>query len=147
MRAVLQRVSSASVIVENEPIAEIRRGIVALVAVRNTDSEKDAQWIANKISELRIFEDDHGKMNLSVQDVAGEILLVSNFTLYGDAQKGRRPSFTAAASYEQGAQLLEAVVANVSNKGIKIQTGAYGRQMDVHIVNDGPITLVIESGQ
>lgn len=147
MRCVLQRVSNASVSIENKKIAEVQQGLVALIGVKNTDSEKDAEWIANKISELRVFEDDQGKMNLSVQDVLGEILLVSNFTVYGDAQKGRRPSFTDAASYEKGEHLFETVVANVSKKGIKTQKGVYGQQMSVHIVNDGPVTLVIESGQ
>jgi D-tyrosyl-tRNA(Tyr) deacylase len=138
MRAVVQRVSSASVSVDGERVASIERGLLVLLGVRDGDTESEADKIAAKLDALRVFEDAEGKMNLSVRDVGGELLVVSNFTVYGDARKGNRPSFVAAARPEDAEPLVERV-----REALGAQGGRFGARMDVALVNDGPVTLVI----
>ena len=140
MRAVVQRVSSASVAVDGEEVASIRRGLAILLGVRAGDGEAEADKVAAKLEALRVFEDDAGKMNLSVRDVGGELLVVSNFTLYGDARKGNRPSFARAAAPEVAEPLVERVRAALGAQG-----GRFGERMQVELVNDGPVTLVIDA--
>src|SRR4051812_42626640 len=140
MRALVQRVSEASVSVEGERIAGIGPGMLVLLGVRAGDGEREADHIARKLLALRIFEDDEGRMKLSVQDVCGEILCVSQFTLYGDARKGNRPSFVDAARPEIAEPLYERVRA-----GLQAQGGRFGARMAVALVNDGPVTLLVES--
>jgi D-tyrosyl-tRNA(Tyr) deacylase len=139
MRAVVQRVSSASVTVEGEQVASIGRGLLVLLGVHEDDDESNADKLAAKLEALRVFEDDDGKMNLSVRDACGELLVVSNFTLYGDARKGNRPSFVAAARSEQAEPLVERVRATLGAQG-----GRFGARMEIALANDGPVTLVIE---
>ena len=139
MRAVVQRVSSASVAVDGETVATIGRGLVVLLGVRDGDGEADADKMAAKLQGLRVFEDDDGRMNLSVRDVGGELLVVSNFTLYGDARKGNRPGFAQAARPEAAEPLVERVRAALAAQG-----GRFGARMAVELVNDGPVTLVID---
>ncbi len=146
MRAVLQRVKEAKVMVDGKAVGEIKRGILALLGVGKADTEEDAAWIADKIVNLRIFEDDEGKMNRSLLEIGGELLIVSQFTLYGDARKGRRPSFTEAAPPDLGERLYEKVVENIRTKyGLKVETGTFGALMDVHLVNWGPVTILLDS--
>lgn len=140
MRAVVQRVSSASVAVDGAEVARIGTGLVVLLGVKEADDERDAEWIARKLEALRVFEDDGGKMNLSIRDAGGAILVVSNFTLYGDARKGNRPSFIEAARPEDAEPLVELVRDRLGAQG-----GVFGARMAVELVNDGPVTLVIES--
>ena len=140
MRAVVQRVSSASVTVDGEEVASIGRGLVILLGVRAGDGEPEADRVAAKLEVLRVFEDEAGKMNLSVRDVGGELLVVSNFTLYGDACKGNRPSFVRAARPEVAEPLVERVRAALGAQG-----GRFGERMQVELVNDGPVTLVIDA--
>jgi D-aminoacyl-tRNA deacylase len=140
MRAVIQRVSSASVAVDGEVVASIDRGLLVLLGVRSGDGEAEADKIAAKLAALRVFEDADGKMNLSVRDVAGELLVVSNFTLYGDTRKGNRPSFVDAARPEQAEPLVERVRGALGAEG-----GTFGARMAVELVNDGPVTLVIDA--
>jgi D-tyrosyl-tRNA(Tyr) deacylase len=137
---VVQRVSSASVSVEGERVAAIGPGLLVLLGVRVGDGPDDADWIARKLSALRVFEDDEGRMNRSVEDVGGEILCVSNFTLYGDARKGNRPSFVDAAPPGDAEPLYERVRA-----ALGAADGVFGARMEVALVNDGPVTLVLES--
>lgn len=145
MRAVVQRVSRASVTVEGEIVGAIGKGFVVLLGVTHDDSEADAAYLAEKILGLRIFEDDAGKMNLALGDVQGECLVVSQFTLYGDCRKGRRPSFVAAAGPEQAERLYESFVGCLREKGIGVATGRFRAHMDVELVNDGPVTLLLDS--
>ena len=146
MRAVLQRVKEAKVVVDGKTVGEIKRGILVLLGVGKADTEDDAAWIADKIVNLRIFEDDEGKMNRSLLETGGELLIVSQFTLYGDARKGRRPSFTEAAPPDLGERLYEKVVENIRTKyGLKVETGVFGAMMDVHLVNWGPVTILLDS--
>jgi D-tyrosyl-tRNA(Tyr) deacylase len=140
MRAVVQRVSSASVSVDGEPVASIGRGLLVLLGVRAGDGEAEADRVAAKLDALRVFEDDAGKMNLSVRDVGGEVLVVSNFTLYGDARKGNRPSFVEAARPEQAEPLVERVRAALNAQG-----GRFGARMAVELVNDGPVTILYDA--
>jgi D-aminoacyl-tRNA deacylase len=140
VRALVQRVSSASVTVDGDEVARIGRGLLVLLGVRHGDGEGDADRIARKLLALRIFEDDEGKMNLSVADVGGEILCVSQFTLYGDARKGNRPSFVDAAAPEEAEPLYERVRSALGAKG-----GRFGAKMAVELVNDGPVTLLVET--
>jgi D-tyrosyl-tRNA(Tyr) deacylase len=139
MRAVVQRVSSASVSVEGEVVASIGRGLLVLLGVRSGDGEAEADRVAAKLEALRVFEDDDGKMNLSVRDAGGELLVVSNFTVYGDTRKGNRPSFVDAARPEVAEPLVERVRATLGAQG-----GRFGAHMAVELVNDGPVTLVID---
>jgi D-tyrosyl-tRNA(Tyr) deacylase len=140
MRALVQRVSSASVAVDGTEIAAIKRGLLVLLGVRDGDTKSDADWIVRKLLALRVFEGASGRMDLAVGDAGGEIICVSQFTLYGDTRRGNRPSFTAAAAPDQAEPLYEHVL-----RGLGAQGGKFGAQMDVSLVNDGPVTLLIES--
>ena len=146
MRAVIQRVKEARVSVDNRVVGQIGKGILVLLGVGKSDSQNDLIWTADKIVNLRIFEDENGKMNLSLLDIRGELLVVSQFTLYGDARKGRRPSFTDAAPPEKGKEMYEEFVRYLKDKyDIKVETGEFGAMMDVHLVNWGPVTILLDS--
>jgi len=145
MRVVLQRVSRAAVRVDGETIAEIGKGLLILVGVKAGDSEKDAEFLVEKCFGLRVFEDEQGKMNLALSDVGGSLLAVSQFTLYGECRKGRRPSFTHAALPEVGEKLYEHFVSQLRELGAQVQTGKFGAKMEVAMVNDGPVTFVLDS--
>jgi D-tyrosyl-tRNA(Tyr) deacylase len=145
MRLVVQRVKQASVTVEGEKISEIGQGLLILAGVSLDDTPFDARFLAKKAAMLRIFEDDGGKMNRSVLDVGGEVLAVSQFTLYGDCTKGNRPSFIAAARPEQGETLFNQFVQALEAKGFSPKTGKFGADMKVDLLNDGPVTLILES--
>ena len=145
MKAVIQRVSEARVEVDDEITGSIGCGIMVLLGVEQGDTEKDAEWLAKKIIELRIFEDDAGKMNRSLSDVGGSLLVVSQFTLLGDCSKGRRPSFIAAAPPAEGNRLYEYFVAKCRAAGARAETGIFQAMMQVHLVNDGPVTFILES--
>lgn len=144
MKALIQRVSYASVSVEGEIVAQIGRGFCVLLGVTHRDTEAEADWLAHKIAGLRLFEDEAGKMNLALADVGGAVLVVSQFTLYGDARKGRRPSFTDAAPPEQAEPLVAYVAAQLRRQGLTVATGRFGAMMQVEIHNDGPVTLLLE---
>jgi D-tyrosyl-tRNA(Tyr) deacylase len=144
MRALLQRVSSGRVSVEEQEVASIGRGFVILLGVTHTDTEDSASWLAKKISGIRLFEDQNGKMNLGLKDVNGSVLVVSQFTLYGDSKKGRRPSFIDAARPEKAEPLIEYFTRELGTLGIPVVTGLFGARMEVEIHNDGPVTLMIE---
>ena len=144
MRALIQRVSHGKVSVADETIAEINKGIVVLLGVGNDDGEEQAAYLAKKIAELRIFEDEQGKTNLSLLDVGGEAIVVSQFTLYADTRKGRRPSFINAAHPDIAEPLVERFVELMKGHGIPIQTGKFGAHMLVEIDNDGPVTIWLE---
>ena len=144
MRAVIQRVSQASVTVEGRVGGAIQRGLVILVGARAGDTESEAQWMASKIATLRIFDDDEGKLNRSVQDVGGSALVVSQFTLYGDARKGRRPSYTEAAPPDVAEPLIRRLVELLEAEGVPVQTGVFRAHMLVEIHNDGPVTILLE---
>jgi D-tyrosyl-tRNA(Tyr) deacylase len=144
MRALIQRVTQASVTVDGKTISEIGHGLVVLLGVGHADGEEQARWLAEKIATLRIFSDAEGKMNLSVLDVGGAAIVVSQFTLFADAQKGRRPSFIDAALPEVAAPLVERFAALLREKGISTQTGVFGADMLVEIHNDGPVTIWLE---
>jgi D-tyrosyl-tRNA(Tyr) deacylase len=145
MRAVIQRVSRASVTVDGEIVGKIGRGLLVLLGVTHTDALADARWLAEKIIGLRIFNDADGKMNLGITDLGGSVVVVSQFTLYGDAQKGRRPNFIAAARPEQAIPLYEAFVNGIKALGVPVETGRFGATMNVELVNDGPVTLILDS--
>jgi len=147
MRAVVQRVSRASVTVDGEIVGAIGKGFVVLLGVTHDDTEADAAYLAEKIFGLRIFEDDAGKMNLALADIAGACLVVSQFTLYGDCRKGRRPSFVAAAGPEKAEALYKVFVERVRSGGITAETGRFRAHMDVELVNDGPVTMLLDSGK
>ena len=144
MRVVLQRVSRAEVRVDGKTVGKIGRGFVLLAGFKATDTDELLKWMAEKVSSLRLFPDAEGKMNLGLDDVGGEILVVSQFTLYGDVRKGRRPSFIDAAPGEQGERLYERFVDFLRQGTIPVATGRFGALMDVELVNDGPVTLIIE---
>jgi D-tyrosyl-tRNA(Tyr) deacylase len=145
MRAVLQRVSRASVRVSGSNRGEIGRGLVVLLGVRSDDTTTDLQWLSEKIVNLRIFEDLDGKMNRSLADIDGEMLIISQFTLYGDCRKGRRPGFSAAAPPETAEPIYERFIQDVKDKQIRVATGIFGAAMEVELVNDGPVTLLLDS--
>ena len=145
MRAVIQRVSDARVLVDGRVISSISRGLLVLLGVAEDDSEADARYLADKTANLRIFEDDEGKMNLSVSDTNGEVLVVSQFTLYGDCRKGRRPSFAAAARPPKAEALYEAYVSALTDMGLQTKTGVFQAYMDVELTNDGPVTILLDS--
>jgi len=145
MRAVVQRVCRGQVTVEGQVTGSVGPGLVVLLGVGQGDSEDDARYIADKIANLRIFEDDQGKLNLSVLDTGGEVLVVSQFTLYGDCRKGRRPGFSEAAPPEEANRLYERVVALLAETGLKVATGRFQTTMLVEIHNHGPVTLLLDS--
>ena len=144
MRVVLQRVSSASVSIEGRVAGSIGRGFLVLVGFTAGDGGDDVEWMADKIAGIRLFSDDEGKMNLSLTDVEGAVLVVSQFTLYADARKGRRPSFVDAAPPEQAVPLYESFVGALGARGLPVETGEFGALMAVELVNDGPVTLILE---
>lgn len=145
MRAVIQRVSSASVSVDGELVSQISGGFAVLLGVGAEDSEKDAAWLADKTANLRIFEDAEGKMNLSALDTGGEILVISQFTLFGDARKGRRPSFTGAAPPEKADELYLRYAELLEAGGLRVRRGRFRARMMVNINNDGPVTIILDS--
>lgn len=145
MRAVLQRVKSAQVSIDGAVTGKIGNGILLLLGVSAQDGPKEADFLAEKVVNLRIFEDAEGKMNLSLLDIGGEMLIVSQFTLYGDCRKGRRPSFTGAARPETAVPLYERFIANVRASGIPVKTGTFGAEMLVALENDGPVTLLLDT--
>nr|WP_221626797.1 D-aminoacyl-tRNA deacylase [Cohnella lubricantis] len=141
----MQRVSEASVRVDEAVVGEIGHGLMLLVGIKQEDAEADLAWMADKLAGLRIFEDDDGKLNLSLADVGGAILSVSQFTLYGDCRKGRRPNFMAAARPEIASELYDRFNDMLRSKGFRVETGVFGAMMDVSLVNDGPVTLILDS--
>lgn len=144
MRIVLQRSKAASVTVDGEVVGEITHGYTLLVGITHDDTKQQADWLAAKIAGLRLFEDEEGKMNRSLDEVAGQILSVSQFTLYGDSQKGRRPSFIEAARPEVAEPLWLYFNDQLRSHGFDVQTGVFGAMMDVSLINDGPVTLILE---
>lgn len=145
MRAVVQRVRSASVAVDGEVVARIARGVVVLVGVGRDDGAGDVGYVARKVRELRLFEDAEGRLNRSLADVGGEALVVSQFTLYGDCRRGRRPSFDAAAAPADARAAYEALVGALREAGTQVETGVFRAMMDVSLVNDGPVTVLLDS--
>lgn len=145
MKVVLQRVSNAQVDVEGKTVGQIGRGLLLLVGVGHEDTERDAAWLADKIAGLRIFEDESGKMNLSVKEIGGEALSVSQFTLLGDCRKGRRPNFMGAARPEAASELYDRFNELLRETGLGVATGIFGAMMDVSLTNDGPVTLILDS--
>lgn len=147
MRAVVQRVSRSEVTVDGRTTGKINKGLLVLLGVTHGDTSKDVDYIVDKTINLRIFEDENDKMNLSLKDIGGEMLAVSQFTLYGDCRKGRRPSFTNAAATEEADKLYQEFVKKVSEQGINTETGEFGAHMMVDLVNDGPVTILLESNK
>lgn len=145
MRAVIQRVSRASVEVEGRITGQIEKGLLVFLGVGQEDTAQDVEFTAEKISCLRIFEDERGKMNLSVKDIGGAVLLISQFTLYADCRKGRRPDFTAAAPPQLAQDLYEKTIEAIKLRGVPVQTGIFAAHMDIDSVNDGPVTIVLDS--
>lgn len=145
MRAVVQKVSSSSVAVDNQVVGKIDKGLVVLLGVGHNDTEKDVNYLAEKIAGLRIFEDENDKLNLSVLDIGGEVLVVSQFTLYGDCRRGRRPSFSSAAPPAEAKELYHKFVSKLKELGLEVATGKFQEHMVVNIVNDGPVTLLLDS--
>ena len=146
MRVVLQRVSRASVTIQGQVCGAIDRGFCLLVGFAPTDTPVQVDWMAEKVAGLRLFPDTAGKMNLGLEEVGGSLLVISQFTLYGDTEKGRRPSFITAARPETAIPLYQRFVAALGSKGVKVETGEFGAMMDVEIHNDGPVTLILERG-
>ncbi len=147
MRVVVQRVSSSSVTVDETVIGSTKQGLLVLVGVTDTDTTEDVQYICDKVSHLRIFEDEQDKMNLSVLDVGGEVCVVSQFTLYGDARKGRRPNFMKAAPPSMAERLYLELVEAFKEKGLIVSTGQFQAHMQVELVNDGPVTILLDSSK
>lgn len=145
MRAVVQRVKHSSVTVEGDIVGKIEKGLTVLIGITHDDTEKDINYILDKVENLRVFEDENGKMNLSVKDIGGEILYISQFTLYGDVRGGRRPSYTQAMAYDDAEKLFVRFISLAKSREIPIQTGQYGADMKVEILNDGPVTILIDS--
>ena len=145
MRCVVQRVKSAEVWIQNQLYSQIGKGYLAFVGVEENDSEQDAEYIANKLMRLRVISDDKDQMNLSITQTKGEILLVSQFTLLGDARHGNRPSFSKAMEPSQAALLIESVAAKIRGAGIAMQEGRFGADMEVRLKNDGPVTILLDS--
>lgn len=144
MRAVVQRVDRASVTIDGNVNGKIEKGFMVLIGIDEKDEQKDLDYICDKLMGLRIFEDEEGKMNRSIIDAGGSILLISQFTLYGDARKGKRPSFIRAARPEKAIPLYEAAIAKLSEK-VHVETGIFGAEMKVELVNDGPVTILLDS--
>ena len=147
MRAVVQKVSSSKVTVDGEITGQINEGLLVLLGVTHEDTSKDVDYMIDKTLNLRIFEDEYGKMNLSLKDIGGELLVVSQFTLYGDCRKGRRPSFSEAAKPEFANELYEEYVAKIKAQGIKVGTGRFRTHMVVDITNEGPVTMLLDSSK
>lgn len=147
MRGVVQRVKRASVSVDDEVISKIDKGIMLLLGIEANDDEKDLEYIVKKVSKLRIFDDEEGVMNKSLLDYDLEILVVSQFTLYGDARKGNRPSYIRSAKFDEGIILYEKFIEEMKNVGIKVSVGEYGADMDVELINDGPVTILLDSSK
>lgn len=145
MRAVVQRVTSSSVYVAGKQVGEIKQGVTVLLGVHKEDTEKDLKYLSEKLVNLRIFDDHNGVMNLSLCDIAGEVLIISQFTLLGDVRKGRRPSYIHAASPEFANTMYEKFVELVKNYGVKVETGVFQAEMSVAIQNDGPVTILLDS--
>ena len=145
MRAIVQRVTDAAVTVADEQVGRIGPGLVLLVGVRHGDGPAAARWLAEKVAHLRIFADDDSKFNRSVLDVGGSILLISQFTVYGDCRKGRRPNFTAAAAPDVAAPLLDTLADELRNRGLSVETGEFGAIMQVSLTNDGPVTVLVDT--
>lgn len=145
MRAVVQRVKHSSVTVEGDIVGKIEKGLTVLIGITHDDTEKDINYILDKVENLRVFEDENGKMNLSVKDIGGEILYISQFTLYGDVRGGRRPSYTQAMAYDDAEKLFVRFISLAKSREVPIQTGQYGADMKVEILNDGPVTILIDS--
>ncbi len=145
MRAVIQRVTQARVRVDGETVGQIERGLLVLLGITHSDTRQSAEWLAEKIVSLRIFEDAAGKMNLDLTQTGGAVLVVSQFTLYGNAQKGRRPSFVEAAPAKVAVPLYEAFVDALRALGVPVETGRFAAMMQVELVNDGPVTLIVDS--
>ena len=147
MRAVVQRVTHSKVTVDSEVTGKIEKGLMVLIGVEDGDSEKDAEYIADKVTGLRIFEDENEKMNLSVKDVGGQVLAVSQFTLLGDVRKGKRPSFTAAAAPDEANRLYRKVIEAIKKNGVHVEEGVFQAHMLVEIHNDGPVTILLDSNK
>jgi D-tyrosyl-tRNA(Tyr) deacylase len=147
MRAVVQRVLDGDVKINGQSVGKVGSGLLVYLSVGKADTEKDAEWIAEKLVNLRIFHDEAGKMNRSLIDVGGGILLVSNFTLHGDCRKGRRPGFDAAAEPQLAKQLYEKVIELITQQGIYVETGTFGEYMQVSSINDGPVTFLLDSSR
>ena len=145
MRAVVQRVASSRVTVDERVTGEVKKGLLVLLGVTHDDTSKDVDYMVDKVTNLRIFEDENGKMNLSLKDIGGEVMAVSQFTLYGDARKGRRPSFSDAARPDVANPLYEEFVEKLRAQGITVGTGEFGAHMMVELTNDGPVTILLES--
>ena len=145
MRAVVQRVSKASVTIAQQEVGKIDQGLVILLGIHEKDTQDDVDYLVKKIAQMRIFEDEQGKMNRSVEDVEGQILSVSQFTLFADTKKGNRPSFISAARPETAIPLYEAFNEGIRNRGITVATGQFGADMPVSLINDGPVTIIIDS--
>lgn len=146
MKVVVQRSKQAKVVIEGEAVGAIDSGLVLLVGITREDTEADVMWMADKVANLRIFEDESGKMNLSITDTGGQLLSVSQFTLYADCRKGRRPNFMAAARPEQAESLYDKFNETLRSMGLVVETGRFGAMMDVELINSGPVTLILESG-
>lgn len=144
MRAVVQRVSRASVSIDGREVSSVGKGLLVLLAVAKGDDESKVAWMVDKVAGLRIFPDEAGKMNRDLVSVGGEVLVVSQFTLYGDVSRGRRPSFVEAAPPEEAIPIYEAFIQGLRDRGIRVATGEFGAMMQVELVNDGPVTLVID---
>ena len=147
MRAVVQRVKRSSVSVDGKVISKIDKGLMVLLGVEVDDDEKDLDYILKKVTKLRIFDDENGVMNKSLLDYGLEILLVSQFTLYGDARKGNRPSYVRSAKFDQGIILYEKFIEELKNLNVKVSHGEYGADMDVELINDGPVTILLDSSK
>lgn len=146
MRAVIQRCKKSELFIENKLFSSIGKGLLVLLGVGNEDSMADNEWLAGKISRMRIFSDDEGKMNLSVQDIAGQIMVVSQFTLFASTKKGNRPSYIDSAAPEKAIPLYEDFVSRLKQEsGVKVETGVFGADMSIDLINDGPVTIIIDS--
>jgi D-tyrosyl-tRNA(Tyr) deacylase len=145
MRSAVQRVKKASVKVQGNIMGSISSGLLVFLGVGKDDTQADLNWMVKKLVDLRIFEDTHGKMNYSIKDISGEILLVSQFTLYGDCRKGNRPSFSEAALPDTAEDMYNQVIEAIIQRGIKLETGIFGAEMEVELVNDGPVTFLLDS--
>lgn len=147
MRAVVQRVKEAGVKVDNKIVGKISKGLLVFLGVGEEDSEIDLNYLVHKILGLRIFQDENDKMNLSVQDINGEILVISQFTLYGDVRKGKRPSFIKSAHPEIGNRFYEEFITKINESGVTVESGKFGAHMDIDLINDGPVTILIDSNK